>query len=282
MTTPDLAADPPYAPVPGRPAAPPLAPSTRPSGTLILRYAYAAAAAYDAPAAMTAAFNALGFTVLGAPFAGAKETVAVAVYDATVRLIVVRGTVTARNWRSNLEVNTRRCAAPGMPEAQAGWLGEADVLTPWAKDLPWPAAAGLPLDVCGHSAGAAAVTDLAITWQQWTSTKPRQVVTFGSPRPGLAHFRSVYRAMNIPTIRVVHEEDIVPTVPPAWLGYRHVCPPLHLDPGGVPVGKLARGWRSLWRAWWNRFKADIDGQAVREHFMSQEIPDIEAYARANP
>ncbi|RAI43653.1 lipase family protein, partial [Rhodoplanes roseus] len=50
-----------------------------------------------------------------------------------------------------------------------------------------------------------------------------EVYTFGMPRTGNEEFARDYDvALGPRTYRLVHGEDIVPTVPPSGLGFRHV------------------------------------------------------------
>src|SRR5712692_607691 len=54
------------------------------------------------------------------------------------------------------------------------------------------------------------------------------VYTFGMPRPGSDSFASDYNAeLGMRTYRLVHGEDIVPTVAPSEMGFRHVGRFLH-------------------------------------------------------
>lgn len=51
--------------------------------------------------------------------------------------------------------------------------------------------------------------------------RARAVYTFGMPRAGGVDFAARYPLADV-TYRLVHGEDIVPTVPPSELGFRHV------------------------------------------------------------
>jgi hypothetical protein len=48
---------------------------------------------------------------------------------------------------------------------------------------------------------------------------PQAVYAYGSPRVGDAQF--VERLRAVPVFRLVHGNDIVPTLPPEQLGFRH-------------------------------------------------------------
>jgi triacylglycerol lipase len=89
-----------------------------------------------------------------------------------------------------------------------------------ALDAIWPDVrdaldnVGVPFFFAGHSLGGALAT-LAAARRQ-----PRALYTFGSPYVGNRTF--VEALARIPIHRVVDAHDIVPTVPPAELGYAHV------------------------------------------------------------
>jgi hypothetical protein len=71
-----------------------------------------------------------------------------------------------------------------------------------------------PVFYTGHSLGAALATLAA------ARRPPRAVYAYGSPRVGDAQF--VERLRGVPVFRIVHGNDIVTTVPPEALGFRHV------------------------------------------------------------
>jgi hypothetical protein len=122
-----------------------------------------------------------------------------------------------------------------------------------------------PLLVVGHSLGGA----LAVLAAHRLRTKlglRSEVYTFGMPRVGSPEFAAAYNAdAGEHTYRLVHGEDVVPTVPPAELTFRHVgrflpCPrhrrfdvaalrPAPTDePDFVPslLGGMKEGLRQLW------------------------------------
>ena len=73
-----------------------------------------------------------------------------------------------------------------------------------------------PVLYTGHSLGAALATLAAAR----SKRLPQAVYTFGSPRVGNVQF--AHSLSNIRIYRVVNRRDVVTTVPPAWLGFRHV------------------------------------------------------------
>jgi triacylglycerol lipase len=72
--------------------------------------------------------------------------------------------------------------------------------------------------LCGHSLGAALATLLALD----SDFSTQAVYTFGSPRVGDTAFVTVYDRTIPQTFRYVNRYDIVPSLPPSNLGYKHV------------------------------------------------------------
>jgi triacylglycerol lipase len=80
-----------------------------------------------------------------------------------------------------------------------------------------------PLFVAGHSLGAAIALATVDRARREKGLDSAQVFVFGAPRVGQADFVARYNAAFGPTTyRLVHGRDIVPTVPPAELGFNHV------------------------------------------------------------
>ena len=70
-----------------------------------------------------------------------------------------------------------------------------------------------PVYYTGHSLGAALATLAA------ARRRPKAVYTFGSPRVGNQAF--VDALANVPLYRIVDDTDVVTTVPPEFIGFRH-------------------------------------------------------------
>ena len=95
---------------------------------------------------------------------------------------------------------------------------------------------GRPLFVVGHSLGAALATVAAVDIRARLEAERRRrsseknfrpldvrLVTFGSPRVGNAAFASFVRQATRLSLRLTHNRDIVPSVPPTWVGFHHVA-----------------------------------------------------------
>jgi hypothetical protein len=85
----------------------------------------------------------------------------------------------------------------------------------------------------GHSLGGALAIVAAARAVQDPGVQPFAVVTYGNPRPGDAQFAAAYpAALGDATFRFVHGTDLVPTVGPSFLGFRHVGRCLQCPSGG--------------------------------------------------
>ncbi|MBU1214383.1 MAG: lipase family protein [Gammaproteobacteria bacterium] len=96
-----------------------------------------------------------------------------------------------------------------------------------------------PLFFTGHSLGAALATLAA------ARIAPTALYTFGSPRVGDEEFVASLDGMAESIHRVVYGEDIVATVPPEALGFRHIGKLQTLE------APASRGWMD-WLLGWMR------------------------------
>jgi triacylglycerol lipase len=127
------------------------------------------------------------------------------------------------------------------PLSLANWITDFDtVFSPQntamgyqnAVDLVWPALRQLLLTeinprssllVVGHSLGGALAAVVAYQACKEGIRDVKAVYTFGMPRVGGDTFRSEYHeVLGLTTYRLVYGNDIVPTVAPPELGYRHI------------------------------------------------------------
>uniref|UniRef100_A0A453HWN1 Fungal lipase-type domain-containing protein n=1 Tax=Aegilops tauschii subsp. strangulata TaxID=200361 RepID=A0A453HWN1_AEGTS len=78
----------------------------------------------------------------------------------------------------------------------------------------WKTYGRLPINVVGHSMGGALASFCALDLSvKWGSHKV-QLITFGQPRVGNPAFAEYFNEQVPRTIRVTHENDIVPHLPP--------------------------------------------------------------------
>eukprot|EP01018_Ginkgo_biloba_P017722 Gb_39645 [translate_table: standard] len=75
---------------------------------------------------------------------------------------------------------------------------------------------GLSIMITGHSMGGAMAAFCALDLTVNHGANDVQVVTFGQPRIGNSVFADYYNAFVPKTIRVTHEHDIVPHLPPYY------------------------------------------------------------------
>ena len=93
-------------------------------------------------------------------------------------------------------------------------------------------ARGSPIFITGHSLGAAIAVMTADFARRELGLSAAQIYLYGCPRVGRDDFVAPYDlAFGKSTYRLVHGADIVPTVPPPLLGFRHVGGYLHCDSG---------------------------------------------------
>jgi hypothetical protein len=92
---------------------------------------------------------------------------------------------------------------------------------------------GNRIALAGHSLGGALAALTAYQIEKDSAGSVQGVFTFGMPRPGSADFAAAYdERLGEHTYRLVHGEDLVPTVAPSFLGFRHLGRFLHCDRGG--------------------------------------------------
>jgi triacylglycerol lipase len=160
------------------------------------------------------------------------RTEAIVVDRADATLVAFAGTdpVVLADWVADFDIR------PHLGTTQGFFLALRDAM-PMIRTLV--VGAHKPVFVTGHSLGGAlavlAAQDLAMN-----GATVKAVYTYGMPRPGDAAFGATYDARLGPvTYRLVHGEDIVPTVAPSFLGFRHVgrflsCKSaLHFDVGNL-------------------------------------------------
>jgi hypothetical protein len=120
------------------------------------------------------------------------------------------------NWATNLDIlKAANGCARGFFDAAAIALGAV-------RDRLSMASRGLPLFLAGHSLGGALAVITALALVE-SGVAVEAVFTFGMPRPGNAAFAARYEtALGARTYRMVYADDLVPTVAPSGIGFRHV------------------------------------------------------------
>lgn len=189
--------------------------------------------AYSPPAAVRSRALAWGFQ--DCTFVEARAAQGFVASSAEVVLVSFRGTESAADWLSNLQVMPQTVA--GLGRVHAGFWGQFTALQAQLESR-LAERPGVPLVVTGHSLGGAIAVLAAITWAR--SHILRALYTYGQP--------AVAQGESVTTIgttlagryhRLVNDADIVPRVPP---GYRHTGQLLHFNnEGTVTSSAAARG-----------------------------------------
>ncbi len=125
-------------------------------------------------------------------------------------------------------------ALPSAAGIQTGFANAVDhIWQPISGAIAHPLAAERSLVFTGHSLGGALAIVAAERAARELGVKPAAIFTYGSPRPGDARFAEAFPAtLGNATFRFVHGTDIVPTVGPSFLGFRHVGHCIQCQSGG--------------------------------------------------
>ncbi len=158
------------------------------------------------------------------PIASTRAVVAVG-RGATIIAFAGTDPLVLANWISDFDI---RIASTQVAE---GFEAAAQCIWPRLQSLlDRPEAAGKKF-VTGHSLGGAlavVTADLIVK----SGHGVEAVYTFGMPRPGSNQFAIEYNErIGQRTYRVVHGDDLVPTVAPSGVGFHHVGRYLRCDRG---------------------------------------------------
>jgi hypothetical protein len=111
----------------------------------------------------------------------------------------------------------------GPQDTAAGFTAAADVVGPQIDRLLQERPADSPIFVTGHSLGGALAVLAAARINSKQPERVPAVYTFGMPRAGGEAFAAAYnQALGSRTFRLIHGDDVVPTVPPSSFEFRHV------------------------------------------------------------
>ena len=148
--------------------------------------------------------------------------------DCTV-WVAIEGSDESVDWRRNLEFVFT------ADDVHAGFANYATLLMAQILSAGTSFDSRKRLILCGHSLGGAVATIIASHLQP--SFPHLGLITFGSPRPGGRRFRDRFQ---VPHLRYVHGDDIVPHLPSNLLGFRHTVHPQTLPiPGDSVFGGVA-------------------------------------------
>jgi triacylglycerol lipase len=151
-------------------------------------------------------------------------------------------------------------------------------------DVLWPKIEAMlrenqrPVWFAGHSLGGAMATLCAVRCRlSQIPSEPQAIFTYGSPRVG---DRKLVNFLKIRHYRWVNNNDIVPRVPPRWLGYRHMGREIYLNRRGkVSSLPIWLRWHDAWRGFLHSLsKWKID--QFSDHSMVEYIGHIGKYFEA--
>jgi hypothetical protein len=121
------------------------------------------------------------------------------------------------NWITDFDIHFQTTGAA------RGYAVAAAAVWPALRALLDKQAAGNKIIVTGHSLGGPLAALTAQQIEVETGRGVHAVYTFGMPRPGDAAFAAIYnQRIGQRTYRLVHGADLVPTVGPSFLRFRHV------------------------------------------------------------
>jgi hypothetical protein len=85
------------------------------------------------------------------------------------------------------------------------------------------AAAPVSIEVTGHSLGAALATLYTMENAKTNKVPNPAICTFASPLVGDSTFAAAFNGLKLTSWRVVNAQDLVPMLPPEFLGFTHVA-----------------------------------------------------------
>jgi len=143
-------------------------------------------------------------------------------------LISFRGSESPDNWIHDFDfVQVHYNGAPGNVEVHKGFYSSYQVVEDTVRKIVSSilrANPHLTVTITGHSLGGALSILCAIDLVKTgiVNANKTKVINFGQPRVGNEDFAKYYNQINIKTIRVINQRDIIPHVPIILFGYYHV------------------------------------------------------------
>ena len=165
-------------------------------------------------------------------------------------VIAIRGTEGIFEWAHDLNFDKVPCPfLPGAGQTEDGFTEMYNSLTTDPGPASQSVVKALPtlgfdkpinsVTICGHSLGGALATLLALDLAA-TAANPANaayapfrnptVYTYASPRTGDSMFAATYNQVVLNSNRIENRFDLVPHLPPTWMGYQHVLAPWELTP----------------------------------------------------
>ena len=192
-------------------------------------------------------------------------------------VIACRGTQPTEFNDISADLKAFPVVAETISRVHRGFKAEVDELWPMVcEDVSRTVNVKKKLWICGHSLGAAMATIMANRCECDSSlNNPEELYTYGSPRVG---WRTYVKSFGTVHHRWKNNNDIVTTVPPKFMGYKH-CGELHYLNAYGNVRKPS-GWQlvkdKLRGLWMGLKQGQVD--SFSDHSMDNYIAYLEKYA----
>jgi hypothetical protein len=188
--------------------------------------------------------------------------------------VAFRGTTSAADWGMNSRVWLVPSTLGGGAKVHSGFAMQwASVKSRVFDELEQIGPDRILLT--GHSLGGACAMIASTDIIERFPGVPVEMITFGAPRCGnTAYSERVAKNVSVCT-RVVHDNDIVPSMPTVALGYAHSATPwLHIMEGdSKPDTKLV--WKKPADGWWfemrARFARLLSFDGISDHHISHYV-----------
>ena len=214
----------------------------------------------------------LGFTTV--EFYDKEGAQAYRFMNKTDLVIACRGTQPTEFNDIKADLKALPVLAETISRVHRGFKAEVDVLWPMVEeDALRKTNVNKTLWFCGHSLGAAMATIMASRCKHNIDLNdPVQLFTYGSPHVG---WKGYCNSLNVEHHRWKNNNDIVTTVPPKFLGYKHHGTENYLNAYGLI--RTPTGWqlfKDKWRGIWMGLKqGKID--SFSDHSIDEYIKHIE-------
>ncbi len=193
-------------------------------------------------------------------------------------VISARGTEPTCKNDIGADLNAIPAVSETVSRVHRGFKAEVDELWPMiVEDITRTQNLDKDLWFCGHSLGGAMATIMAgRCFYNNSSPNPVELYTYGSPRVGWPGY--VNNLQDILHHRWVNNNDLVASVPPRWLGYRHHGTEHYLNSyGNVRQHTKWQTIKDKWRGYIKGIKqGKIDG--FSDHAITDYIAHLEMYA----
>jgi triacylglycerol lipase len=178
-------------------------------------------------------------------------------------IVACRGTE-PNDWNDvKADVNALMVVAETVGRVHRGFKQEVDDLWPQLEEII--AHDKRTLWFTGHSLGGAMATISAgRCFLAHIPAMPKGVYTFGAPRVGTKRY---INNVDVDLTRWVNNNDIVPRVPPTWMGYRHTGQRIYINTYGK-VRRMSKRQRMKDR--WRGFMEGLK-QGKVDHFSDHAI-----------